>query len=205
MYRLWPTSSCPVDLELVPTAPAGHWQEVSPHRQKLASFYNRYTVVNIKAQNLEDMAWDAVVYPTWGAGYILNEYVFSPDPSTHLRIHLLGAAEGDWSPADAELSKAIFISLAAYNLFRRPTGSGPFGLLQITSTPGPFSEAVRNMNPTFPTKVLCYDDIPHCAEWLASIQPSPERTSLRTLVVETVHWVCLPRPLRKARYCNPSS
>ncbi|CEN62040.1 hypothetical protein ASPCAL08682 [Aspergillus calidoustus] len=184
VYGLWPTSACPVDLELVPTVPAGHWQEVSPHRQKLASFYNRYTVIDLTSQSLENFAWDAVVYPTWGAGYILSEYVFSPDPATRPGIHPLGAAGGDWSFEDADLRKTIFINLAAstktargtaYNLFQRPARSGPLGLLQITSSPGPLSEAARNMAPPFPTKTVLYEDIPKSAEWIASIEPTLER------------------------------
>ncbi|KAL3485447.1 hypothetical protein BJX62DRAFT_247507 [Aspergillus germanicus] len=184
IYGLWPTSSCPVDLELVPTVPAGHWEEVSPHRQSLASFYNRYTLVDVKDRNLDSLAWNAVVYPTWGAGYILSEYVFSPDPSTRPGIHPLGAAGGEWSSADEDLSKAIFISLAAstktargaaYNLFRRPAGSGPLAMMEVTSSPGPLSEAANNMAPVFPTKALHYQNIPHCAEWLASIDRRPER------------------------------
>ncbi|KAL3443602.1 hypothetical protein BJX65DRAFT_285077 [Aspergillus insuetus] len=184
IYGLWPTSSCPVDLELAPIVSAGHWQEVSPHRQRLASFYNRYTVIDLKGQSIDSLAWDAVVYPTWAAGYILSEYVFSSNPETRPCIHPLGAAGGNWSSEDAGLGKTVFISLAAstktargaaYNLFRRPVGSGPLGLLQITSSPGPLVEAARNMHPTFPTKLLCYEDIPACAEWLASIQPNPER------------------------------
>ncbi|KAJ0415300.1 hypothetical protein BJY00DRAFT_266458 [Aspergillus carlsbadensis] len=184
IYGLWPTSSCPVDLELVPTTPSGHWQEVSAHRQKLASFYNRYTVVDLKGRSLDSLAWDAVVYPTWGAGYILSEYVFSLDPATRPGIHPLGAAGGEWSLGDVDLAKAVFISLAAstktargaaYNLSRRPAGCGPLALLQVTSSPGPLSEAAKNMNPSFPTKAILYEDIPHCVEWLLNSQPRPER------------------------------
>jgi hypothetical protein len=48
-------------------------------------------------------------------------------------------------------------------------------MMEITSSPGPLEEAAKNMAPVIPTKALHYEDIPHCAEWLSSIHPSPER------------------------------
>ncbi|KAL4933177.1 DUF2855 family protein [Aspergillus undulatus] len=182
IFGLWPTSSFPVELELVATTPSGHWQEVSPHRQNLASFYNRYTIVDTKGQSHDSFAWDAVVYPTWGAGYILSEYIFPSDPATHPAIHPLGGE--NWTPEDSDLSRTVFTSLAAstktargaaYNFFRRPASSGPLGFLQITSSPGSLDEAARNLSPKFPAKALAYSDIAQCSKWLASLKPRPQR------------------------------
>ncbi|RDW76866.1 DUF2855 family protein [Aspergillus mulundensis] len=185
LFGLWPTSSCPVDLELTTADPQlpGHWQEVSPHRQTLASFYNRYTIVDTKDRDLDTLAWDAVVYPTWGAGYILSEYIFPPD-SAHPGIHPLGAAGGDWTAEDADLSKAAFISLAAstktargaaFNILRRPAGSGPAAFLQITSSPTPLAKAAEASSPNFPVKVLPYTEIAQAAPWLERLEAKPER------------------------------
>ncbi|KAL2815308.1 hypothetical protein BJX63DRAFT_390071 [Aspergillus granulosus] len=182
LFGLWPTSSHQVDLELTATDQPGHWIEVSPHRQNLASFYNRYTIFDTRGQGLDKFAWDAVVYPTWGAGYILSEYIFPANQETHPAIHPLGGES--WAPEDADISKTVFISLAAstktargaaYNLFLRPAGSGPLGFLQVTSSPAPLAEAAQSSSAKFPTKVLAYSDIEQSAEWLASIEPKPER------------------------------
>ncbi|KAL2825741.1 hypothetical protein BDW59DRAFT_145868 [Aspergillus cavernicola] len=177
-FGFWPTSSHSIDLELTPTEPAGHWRETSPHRQNLMSLYNRYMVFDTQGKEITEFAWDVAVRPIWVAGYVFSEYVFTSDPETRPVIHPLGGTDG-WTTQDSDLSKAVFVSLAAstktgrataYNFFCRPPRKGPVGFLQVTSSPSSIAEAADKFIPSFPVKALGYEDITHSGEWLAGIK-----------------------------------
>ncbi|KAL4862999.1 hypothetical protein BDV12DRAFT_178044 [Aspergillus spectabilis] len=178
-FGFWPTSSHAVDLQLTPAEPSGHWTEISPHRQNLMSLYNRYITFDTKGKEISEFAWDASVRPIWVAGYVLAEYIFTPDPDNHPPIHPLHESQS-WSVKDSNLSNAVFVSLAAstktarstaYNFFCRPPNAGPLGLLQVTSSPGAISEAAEKFIPQFPVKAVSYGDVEGAAEWIASVKP----------------------------------
>ncbi|PIG89900.1 hypothetical protein AARAC_003524 [Aspergillus arachidicola] len=148
IWGFWPTSGLPTVLTLIPGQPRGHWTEVSEHRKRLMTYYNRYEVVS--EDDRDTMAWTAAIRAIWGAGYLLSEYVFS---STGTPVHPYGDAAGlSWTTEDADLSSAVVVNLAAstktarsftYNLLCRPTGSGPLGVLQITSSPEALERAAE--------------------------------------------------------------
>ncbi|KAL3471151.1 hypothetical protein BJX99DRAFT_238024 [Aspergillus californicus] len=177
-FGFWPTSNHAVDLQLKAVEPAGHWVDVSRERETLMSLYNRYIVYDTKGKDIAEFAWEAAVRPIWVAGYVLSEYVFTSDPARHPVVYPLGGTEG-WTVEDADLSKAVFVSLAAstktgrataYNLFSRAAGAGPLGLLEVTSSPDSLAEAAEKLGWKIPAKALSYEDIEQSGEWLAGIE-----------------------------------
>ncbi|KAL5042755.1 hypothetical protein BDW71DRAFT_216724 [Aspergillus fruticulosus] len=193
LFGFWPTGSHAVDLELTPSELDGHWKEISEHRAHLMPLYNRYRVLDTRGKDLTEFAWDAAVGTTFVAGYLLSEYIFTPDPAAHPPIHPCGTETDkgvqDWTVADADLSKAVFVILgastktarsSAYNLFKRPNGTGPLGLLQLTSSPGPLGEAAKVLNDAkgegkFAVGALGYPDVGLAGKWIAGVKPTPER------------------------------
>ncbi|KAL5342197.1 hypothetical protein BJX70DRAFT_338341 [Aspergillus crustosus] len=178
-YGFWPTSSHAVDLQLNPAEPSGHWTEISAHRQNLMSLYNHYFLFDTKGKDLANFGWDAAVRPIWGAGYVLSEYIFTPDPENHPPIHPLHESQ-PWTVEDSDLSKAVFVSVAAstktgrstaYNFFCRPPNAGPLGFLQVTSSPGAIAEAAEKFLPSFPVKAISYADVQDASEWIVSLKP----------------------------------
>ena len=180
LWGFWPTSGLPTDLTLIPGEPRGHWIEVSEHRQRLMTYYNRYEVV--QEDDRDNMAWAASMI--WGAGYLLSEYVFSP---TGTPVHPYGGAAGlPWTTEDADLSSAVVVNLAAstktarsftYNLLCRPAGSGPLGVLQITSSPEALERAAerqiaKRQLVAGPVKALAYSDVDQAVPWLVGLKPS---------------------------------
>ncbi|KAJ5520930.1 hypothetical protein N7463_001383 [Penicillium fimorum] len=194
LFGFWPTTSTPTDLKLKRGSPEGHWIETSDHRQQLMPLYNRYTVtpsstpisdltiaLNPQSDSAQDeldrMAWTAL-FIGGVAGYVLSEYVFSSDPNQP-PIHPLGNQAGlPWTLSDGDLSSAIVVNLAAstntarvfsYYLSRKPDGSAPLGLLQVTSGVSRIAESGRNLA-SVPSKAVGYVDIKseENAEWLAS-------------------------------------
>ncbi|KAJ5817246.1 hypothetical protein N7447_009479 [Penicillium robsamsonii] len=194
LFGFWPTTNTPTDLKLKRGLPEGHWIETSDHRQQLMPLYNRYTVtpsstpisdlttalnpLSDSAQNeLDRMAWTAL-FIGGVAGYVLSEYVFSSNPNQP-PIHPLGNQAGlPWTQSDGDLSSAIVVNLAAstntarvfsYYLSRKPDGSAPLGLFQVTSGVSRVAEASRNLA-SVPSKAVGYGDIgsEENAEWLAS-------------------------------------
>ncbi|KAL4876351.1 hypothetical protein BJY04DRAFT_200065 [Aspergillus karnatakaensis] len=179
LWGFWPTSSTAVDLQLTPSAPAGHWTETSPHRQSLFSLYNHYFVFDTASKDLKEFAWDAVVRPVWAAGYILSDYIFTPDAKTNPPAHPLHESF-PWTLEDADISKAVFVSVSAsgktarataYNFFCRPPGAGPKGFLQITSSPAALAEAAEKFLPSFPVKAIAYEDVHSADGWIADQKP----------------------------------
>ncbi|CBF80632.1 hypothetical protein AN8478.2 [Aspergillus nidulans FGSC A4] len=193
LFGFWPTGSHAVDLELKPSELDGHWKEVSEHRAHLMPLYNRYRVFDTQGKDVTEFAWDAAVGTVFAAGYLMSEYIFTSDPAVRPPIHPCGIVTDqgvqDWTAADADLSRAVLVSLGAstktarsmaYNLFQRPSGTGPLGLLQFTSSPGPIGEAARALNDAngkskFAVGNLGYPDVGLAAKWLADIEPLPRK------------------------------
>ncbi|KAL6235026.1 hypothetical protein BDW75DRAFT_230632 [Aspergillus navahoensis] len=193
LFGFWPTGSHAVDLELAPSELDGHWKEISEHRAHLMPLYNRYRVLDTQRKDLADFAWDAAVGTIFVAGYLLSQYIFTPDPATHPPIHPCGIETDrgvqDWTVADADISKAVFVILGAstktarstaYNLLKRPNGTGPLGLLQFTSSPGPLGEAAKVLNEAkgegkFAVGTLGYPDVGLAGKWIAGVEPTPEK------------------------------
>ena len=179
LWGFWPTSNLPVDLRLVPADVAGHWIEVSEGRKTLMNLYQRYIVEDSDARlasldhpKIEEMAWKAA-FIVWEAGYLMTDMVFG-SPS----IHPLG--EGKWDANDADLSRAVVISLSASGktarafthglVNRRAPNAKPLALLAITSNKD------SNIIPeaSFPTLTVDYDATADdkTMSWIARQQPS---------------------------------
>ncbi|EKV04415.1 hypothetical protein Pdw03_5209 [Penicillium digitatum] len=199
LYGFWPTTSTLTDLKLKRGSPEGHWIETSDHRQQLMPLYNRYTVaptsnsisdlttalnpLSDSAQNeLDRLAW-TTLFIGGLAGFVLSEYVFSSDPNQP-PIHPLGNQAGlQWTLSDGDLSSAVVVNLAASTktarvfssyVSRKPNGSAPLGLLQVTSAVSRIEEADRIFSTSVPSKVVGYGTVGsrESAEWLASWKPS---------------------------------
>ncbi|PYH77244.1 hypothetical protein BO82DRAFT_435932 [Aspergillus uvarum CBS 121591] len=188
IFGYWPASGHVVDLQLTSGEPHGHWTEVSPHRRGLFWLYNQYTAVVVvtSTRSLETLGWDCTVRTIWTCGYLLSEYVFTPDPAAHPPLppspSPSPSPEGSkqWTADDADISHAVVISLGAstktgralaHNLACRPAETGPLGFLQVTSAPAAIADAATKLAPPFPTKAVSYSDIAAATEeWLASKQ-----------------------------------
>lgn len=187
LYGFWPTSAHPVDLELGPAeaeagagaGARGHWMEVSSRRSSLMPLYNRYRVFETHGKDLSEFGWDVTVGAIMMAGYVLSEYVFTPDPVNHPPVHPLTESE-EWTVEDADLSKTVFVSLAAstktartvaYNFFCRPRNTGPLAFLQVTSKPKDILEAAEKFIPQFPVGAIAYEDVVSSGRWIAKLMP----------------------------------
>ncbi|KAL2821219.1 hypothetical protein BJX63DRAFT_443652 [Aspergillus granulosus] len=183
IWGYWPASGHIIDLALTPGEPTNHWIEVSPHRQSLMVLYNRYIVSTSADENRH--AWEASVRPIWQCGYVLSEYVLTPDPAKTPAIHPfpgVPSVKTKWTNEDADISKAVVVSLAAssktgrsvaYNFAARPPGAGPLGLLQVTSSSGAIQDAADALKPVFATKAVDYSGLgkEEVAEWIAGLEP----------------------------------
>ncbi|KAL4977666.1 hypothetical protein BDW66DRAFT_158755 [Aspergillus desertorum] len=183
IWGYWPTSTSPTLLRLERSDPEGHWVEVSSHRQQLMPIYNRYErVLPDEEKELDERAWGTVFRGVWVAGYLLSEYVFSPDPRAREPVHPLGAASRlPWSAHDADLSSAAVVVLGAstkvarsfsWCLFDRPRESGPLGVVQVTSSPGALQEVAERRGWGAVSKALAYTEIDQATEWIEGLQPS---------------------------------
>jgi hypothetical protein len=142
------------------------------------TLYNRYK--EVVEEDRDRMAWGSVFHGVWGAAYRLSEYVFSP--GGRWRVHPLGAAAGlSWTAEDADLSSAAVINLAAstktarsftYNLFCRQDGTGPLGILQITSEPKALERAGGQKSGPGRVKALAYAEVDQAVPWITGLRPS---------------------------------
>lgn len=139
-YGFWPSSSLPIDLQLEPTKPAGHFIDTTPSRQSMWSYYHRYILAPETIDlTSPELAAQTVFKPLFDCAHALNTYVLGqhaihPSPRT---------ANSPWPHAD--LSSTAIISLSASGktalaltdavLNSRKPGSEPLGFLAITSTP----------------------------------------------------------------------
>ncbi|PPJ52129.1 hypothetical protein CBER1_10247 [Cercospora berteroae] len=184
IWGLWPSHNMPVDLELQPAFELkGHYFDVSRHREKLWRFYNHYVVVvadktryrDIDEKTIERMAWEANILPA--AGWMLRRFVLGSSVPV---VHPSGLLDG-WNREDADLSKAVVVSLSASGRTARAfahavardkshKASGPLGFLAVSSsTDGSFLPDFA----TFPTQVISYAnlDSSHVGDWIANLVP----------------------------------
>lgn len=144
LYGYWPASNLPVDLELQPLEPEGHWYDRTEHRKALWSIYHRYQAQDpllrldkLTQAKLEHRAWLTVFRPVWECGFAIDRFLFGDVP-----VHPLGKDGGDWTAEDADLSGAVVVSLSAsgktarsFNdacLNNRKPGTGPLGFVAVT-------------------------------------------------------------------------
>ncbi|KAL4794346.1 hypothetical protein BDV19DRAFT_197448 [Aspergillus venezuelensis] len=186
LYGFWPTSNHEADLtlEIAEDGVKGYYREVSAARGTLMPLYNRYNVFDTGNQNLKELGWEAGgIKPIFMAGYALSDFVFSFDTEANASIHPLGNTappDASWTAEDADLSKAVFVSLSAsgktarsfaFNFFQRPSGVGPLGLLQITSQPGVLDDAATKLKPNFPVWNVSYSGLETGIEWVKALKP----------------------------------
>lgn len=183
IWGLWPSHNMPVDLELQTAFDLkGHYFDVSQHREKLWKFYNHYVVASDKIRyrdldqrTTERMAWEANILPA--AGWMLSRFVLG---SSGPVIHPSGLLEG-WSEDNADLSKALVVSLSAGGRTarafahalareRREKASGPLGFLAVSSSK---DASFLPDCATFPTHVLSYADLQssHAEAWFSGLAP----------------------------------
>ncbi|KAL4966913.1 DUF2855 family protein [Aspergillus stella-maris] len=186
LYGFWPTSNHEVDLNLTLAEDGvkGHYREVSKARSTLMPLYNRYNVFDTGKKDLKELGWEAAgIKPIFMAGYALSDFVFSFDTKANAPIHPLGNTappDASWTAEDANLSKAVFVSLSAsgktarsfaFNLFQRPSGVGPLGLLQVTSQPGVLDDAATKLKPNFPVWNVSYTGLDTGIGWVKALKP----------------------------------
>lgn len=142
LWGFWPTSSLPVDLQLEPAEPAGHWIDTSPHRTKVMSYYQRYTQVKDPITE-EEKAKTSLYKPVWVAGFALDRYVFTTSPSQRPPTHPFGTGNA-WTTEDADLTNAVVVNLSAasktargflWQLAKREMAQRPLGILNVTNSP----------------------------------------------------------------------
>ncbi|EHK98570.1 hypothetical protein M7I_5595 [Glarea lozoyensis 74030] len=86
-----------------------------------------------------------------------------------------------WSKDDANLTSALVISLSAssktgrsfaWHLSKRANGTGPLGLLQVSSIPDAISNAAETMRLGFPQKSVSYTDLENTisSNWLTDLK-----------------------------------
>jgi hypothetical protein len=66
----------------------------------------------VDAKELKRMSWVSLFRPTWQTGYLLSHHTFTSDTTSRSPIHPLGI-DLPWTPADADISAAVVISLSA--------------------------------------------------------------------------------------------
>lgn len=152
--------------------------------------YNRYNEVihpavdtsnpSFEEDDLDKMAWTTLFQPTWTTGFLMNRFVFPPNPESQPPIHPLGMGL-EWSSAEGDISSTVMILLSAsskaarcatYHLAKRRSSAGPLGLFEITSSPATISEAAGNLKSTIPIKVVDYSDTSKSLGWIADLKPS---------------------------------
>ncbi|KAM0704131.1 hypothetical protein Q7P35_008364 [Cladosporium inversicolor] len=178
LYGFWPSSTLPIDLQLTPTEPIGHYIDTTPHRQTMWSYYHRYTLAPTSLDlNSPSLAAEIVFKPLFECAHSLNAYVLGP-----LAIHPAPKTSSCPTWPHADLTNTTVISLSAsgktaraFNdavLNTRAAATGPEAFVAITSNPDTFSfpaqtppppsskESTLNDNENeneIKTRTLCYE------------------------------------------------
>jgi len=163
LYGFWPSSTLPIDLELEPTEPAGHYIDKTPHRQTMWSYYHRYILMN---QPLDltspTLASELIFKPLFECSHSLNAHVLGP-----LALHPSKPQPSTPKPSSSysDLSKTTIISLSAAGKTARaftdavlnarapPDFQPPQAYIAITSNPSNLNLPVP---PRSPTKTAVY-------------------------------------------------
>lgn len=111
IYGFVPISSHTVDLALKPSEVANQWIEVSPHRNRVMSMYQRYDVMP-EGFDIDSpkAAWTAMLIRC-EAGMVLSKYVFSQNGGKP--IHPFGPQISPWTQKEANLTGACFVAIAS--------------------------------------------------------------------------------------------
>lgn len=163
MYGYWPASNVPVDLELEPMEPEGHWYDRTEHRRALWSIYHRYQAQEpslrldrLSQMELEEQAWLTIFRPVWECGFAIDRFLFGEVP-----VHPLGKNGGDWTAKDADLRRAVVVSLSASGKTARAFNDAclnndrhVLGFLAITSR---VDGTLLPTKTSIPTKTVSYD------------------------------------------------
>ncbi|KAJ4414578.1 hypothetical protein N0V85_003098, partial [Neurospora sp. IMI 360204] len=178
LWGFWPTSAHSFDLTLSSSfleaenqQPETHFRETSPYRANLMAMYNRYTMLvppfpsspsSTQVDLDSDEAAQTVLSrPVFECGVLLEKYTLRRQRATHPLGLPAGAPAGSipgvpaWGQRDADLRKAVVISLSAGTKTARSFGwmlarergergelesEGPLGLVQVTSVPGTLAD-----------------------------------------------------------------
>ncbi|KAM0717947.1 hypothetical protein Q7P37_006279 [Cladosporium fusiforme] len=148
LWGFWPSSTLPVDLQLVPTEPAGHFIDITPSRERMWSYYHRYT---IPRQPVD------LTSPSLAAKTVFRPlFERPPQPKT--------LPDESWPHADIRATAVISLSASgktarAFNdaiLNTRKPETGPLGLLAITTDPSSINLGQRDSTTTISTQILSY-------------------------------------------------
>ncbi|KAL1648448.1 hypothetical protein SLS58_002203 [Diplodia intermedia] len=129
IWGYWPTTSHAVDLQLAPAAGCeSHWLETSPHRRGLMNMYNRYVAAapggrlpsTATPADADAAARRVALRTVWECGYLFSRFNFPGGGDRHhhdfLPVHPFGLpapAALPWTARDADLRRAVVVSLAA--------------------------------------------------------------------------------------------
>ena len=185
LYGFWPSSTLPIDLQLEPTEPTGHYIDVTPHRQTMWSYYHRYSLVtkNLDLQS-PSLAAETVFKPLFECAHSLNAYVLGP-----LATHPAPKASPTPTWPHADLTNTAVISLSAsgktaraFNdalLNTRPAETGPQAFIAITTNPSTFSLPTPEPegNNSIKTRTFSYATAlsPSLPSFLSSLSPPPSK------------------------------
>lgn len=158
LYGFWPSSTLPIDLQLEPTEPAGHYIDLTPHRQSMWPLYHRYTAQKNLDLTSRTLAAELIFKPLFECSHSLNAHVLGP-----LALHPL-QPENPW-PSHTDLSSTTIISLSAsgktarafndaiLNARQPPALQPPQAFIAITSNPSNLSLPIP---PNCPIKTEVY-------------------------------------------------
>lgn len=188
LYGFWPSSTLPIDLQLEPTEPTGHYIDTKPHRQTMWSYYHRYTLApsSLDLQS-PSLAAETVFKPLFECAHSLNAYILGP-----LATHPAPKTSSTPSWPHADLTNTAVISLSAsgktaraFNdalLNTRPASTGPQAFIAITTNPSTFSiptttdpEGPKTNNTAIQTQTFSYQTAlsPALPSFISSLSPTP--------------------------------
>ena len=81
------------------------------------TIYNRYfamlmPIVGLGENDMSELGWDTLFRGIWSTGHLLSQYTFPAPSQTQKPVHPLGMG-GEWSVEDADITKAVVVSLSA--------------------------------------------------------------------------------------------
>ncbi|GAB7324428.1 hypothetical protein MBLNU13_g08359t1 [Cladosporium sp. NU13] len=188
LYGFWPSSTLPIDLQLQPTEPTGHYIDTTPHRQTMWSYYHRYTLApsSLDLQS-PSLAAETVFKPLFECAHSLNAYVLGP-LATHPTPKT--SSTPTWPHADLTATAVISLSASgktarAFNdalLNTRLASTGPQAFIAVTTNPSTFS-LPTSTNPeleddnTIKTRTFSYETAlaPSLPSYLTSLSPPPSK------------------------------
>lgn len=148
----------------------------------MMNLYHRYvagpahlSLNSIGKDDLDTLAWESIGIVT-GAGWCISQHVFD-----NLAIHPFGAnGTAPWTKEDADLSRAVIISMSASGKTARGFGNAVFHDRKAVTEPLGFLAVTESQDPdlippaSFATKVVRYQSLREKAtfDWIKKIAPS---------------------------------